>query len=103
MSSFENENSKNISQNVFNISRNKKINLANIEHFNTLKFKHFNNFFNNLFHEKLKPELINYLLEKNNRNNSIFKNEYLNETLSENTLSEFNEKSKRVKPKKIMK
>ena len=100
MSSFENENSKNISQNVFNISRNKKINLANIEHFNTLKFKHFNNFFNNLFHEKLKPELINYLLEKNNRNNSIFKNEYLNETLSENTLSEFNEKSKRVKPKK---
>ena len=36
MSSFENENSKNISQKVLNITRNKKINLANIEHFNTL-------------------------------------------------------------------
>ena len=100
MSSFENENSKNISQKVLNITRNKKINLANIEHFNTLKFKHFNNFFNNLFHERLKPELINYLQEKNNRNNSIFKNEYLNENINENSSSELNNKSKIAKLKK---
>ena len=73
MSSFENENSKNISQKVLNITRNKKINLANIEHFNTLKFKHFNNFFNNLFHERLKPELVNYLQDLTipNMNNGI--------------------------------
>ena len=100
MSSFENENSKNISQKVLNITRNKKINLANIEHFNTLKFKHFNNFFNNLFHERLKPELINYLQEKNNRNNSIFKNEYLNENINENSSSELKNKSKIAKLKK---
>ena len=97
MSSFENENSKNLSQNILNISRNQKLNLSQTGQFNTFKFKHFNNFFNNLFHEKLKSEIINYLSEKNNKSTSIFKNEFLNETLSEKTLSDFKERRKEFK------
>ena len=100
MSSFENENAKNFNQNILNISRNTQLNITNIGQFNTFKFKHFNNFFNSLFHDKLKSQLINYIHEKNNKSTSIFKNEFLNETLSEKTLSEFNERRKRVKANK---
>ena len=61
------------------------------------KYKHFNNFFNNLFYDRLKSELINYLSDKDNNTTSIFKNEFLNETFSEKTLSDFNEKRKKIK------
>ena len=100
MNSFKNENTKNINQNILNINHNSKFNLTNFGQFNTFKFKHFNNFFNNLFHEKLKSELINYLSEKNNKSTPVFKNEFLNETLSDKTISDFNEKSKIIRIKK---
>ena len=100
MSSFENENAQNSNQNILNISPNNEFNLTHIGQFNTFKFKHFNNFFNNLFHDKLKFELINYLSEKNNKSTSIFRNEFLNETLSEKTLSDFKERKNQFKTRK---
>ena len=96
MSSIEKDITKNNIPNILNFNGNYELNLTNIGQFNTFKFKHFNNFFNNLFHDKLKTELINYLSEKNNKSTSIFKNEILNETLSEKTLSDYTEKAKRI-------
>lgn len=96
MSSIEKDITKNNIPNIINFNGNYELNLTNIGQFNTFKFKHFNNFFNNLFHDKLKTELINYLSEKNNKSTSIFKNEILNETLSEKTLSDYTEKAKRI-------
>ena len=100
MSSYENHSQKNKSKNILNISRNNKLNLTNTGQFNSFKFQHFNNFFNNLFNDRLKSELINYLSDKNDKTASIFKNEFLSETLSEKTLSDFNDRKKRIDLKK---
>ena len=100
MSSYGNQSQENKSKNFLNISRNNKLNLTSTGQFNSFKFQHFNNFFNNLFNDRLKSELINYLSEKNNKSTSIFKNEFLNETLSEKTLSDFNDRKKRIDLKK---
>ena len=44
---------------------------------------------------QIKSQLINYSSEKKVNAPSIFKNEILNETLSEKTFSDFNDKQKK--------
>ena len=95
MSSYKNNSGNNLIKNNFEINQNNRINLDNCQQFNSFKFQHFNNFFNNFFHDKLKSQLINYLSYKDSRP-SIFKNEILSETLSEKTFSELNDKQKKI-------
>ena len=97
MSSYENQKTKISNPDILNIKNKNNLKLENNGQFNSFKFKHFNNFFNNLFYDRLKSELINYLSDKDNNTTSIFKNEFLNETFSEKTLSDFNEKRKKIK------
>ena len=94
MSSYKNNSGNILFKNNFEINQNNRINLNDCQKFNSFKFQHFNNFFNNFFHDKLKSQLINYSSEKKVNAPSIFKNEILNETLSEKTFSDFNDKQK---------
>ena len=96
MSSYKNNSGNILFKNNFEINQNNRINLNDCQKFNSFKFQHFNNFFNNFFHDKLKSQLINYSSEKKVNAPSIFKNEILNETLSEKTFSDFNDKQKKI-------
>ena len=96
MSSYNNKSLKTPNKNNIEISHNNRINLENGQQFNSFKFKHFNNFFYNFFHDKLKSQLINYLSEKKDSVPAIFKNEILNETLSEKTFSDSNDNQKKI-------
>ena len=95
MSSYRNNSEKSLNKNSLAINHNDKLNLENSQQFNSFKFQHFNNFFNNFFHDKLKSQLINYLSEEKDNAPSIFKNEILNETLSEKASSDFNNTQKK--------
>ena len=98
MSSYNNKNiTKQSQKSSSNIVTSNALNENSGKIFNSIKFKHFNIFFKNYFNENLKSQLINYLSEKNNKSTSIFKNEFLNETLSEKTLSDFKERRKEFK------
>ena len=96
MSSYKNNSGNILFKNNFEINQNNRINLNDCQKFNSFKFQHFNNFFNNFFHDKLKSQLINYSSEKKVNAPSIFKNEILNETLSEKTFSDFNDKQNKI-------
>ena len=102
MSSYNNKNIiKQSQKSSSNIVTSNALNENSGKIFNSIKFKHFNIFFKNYFNEHLKSQLINYLSEKNNnKSTSIFRNEYLNETLSEKTLSDFNDKKNGLKLQK---
>ena len=95
MSSYRNNSEKSLNKNSLAINHNDKLNLENSQQFNSFKFQHFNNFFNNFFHDKLKSQLNNYLSEEKDNAPSIFKNEILNETLSEKASSDFNNTQKK--------
>ena len=95
MSSYKNSSEKNLYKNSSTVNHNDKLNLENSQQFNSFKFQHFNNFFNNFFHDKLKSQLNNYLSEEKDNAPSIFKNEILNETLSEKASSDFNNTQKK--------
>ena len=95
MSSYRNNSEKSLNKNCLAINHNDKLNLENSQQFNSFKFQHFNNFFNNFFHDKLKSQLNNYLSEEKDNAPSIFKNEILNETLSEKASSDFNNTQKK--------
>ena len=95
MSSYRNNSEKSLNKKSLAINHNDKLNLENSQQFNSFKFQHFNNFFNNFFHDKLKSQLNNYLSEEKDNAPSIFKNEILNETLSEKASSDFNNTQKK--------
>ena len=95
MSSYRNNSEKSLNKKSLAINHNDKLNLENSQQFNSFKFQHFNNFFNNFFHDKLKSQLISYLSEEKDNAPSIFKNEILNETLSEKASSDFNNTQKK--------
>ena len=96
MSSYKNSSEKNLYKNSSTVNHNDKLNLENSQQFNSFKFQHFNNFFNNFFQDKLKSQLNNYLSEEKDNAPSIFKNEILNETLSDKASSDYNNTQKKI-------